>query len=264
MKTGSGLMLGSLVLLCSTMAVAQNSDLEGYNAPKAEKTRVKRESTGIISGLVVGGAVGGPPGAIFSAIAGGLLGDNISFSEQKKDLQASLDETRRQLYTLEQEKQALQEKYQLALEEKQNTGFTSASFSAAVKPGQDALCCADSTLELHFRTNSSVIEEHYQDQLEAFAKLARDIPDAVIEIDGYADRRGDTRANLALSELRVQAVENALNSLGIADSSLRTLAFGESKPLTTTETAEGNFFDRRVIVKLSTQSSDYLTQLNGD
>lgn len=49
-------------------------------------------------------------------------------------------------------------------------------------------------------------------------------------VEGHADERGTRDYNLALAERRANAAKNYLVSLGIAESRLRTVSYGEERP----------------------------------
>ena len=51
-----------------------------------------------------------------------------------------------------------------------------------------------------------------------------------ITIEGNTDERGSEEYNLALGERRAMAVKRYLVDLGVPDSRLRTVSFGEAKP----------------------------------
>jgi outer membrane protein OmpA-like peptidoglycan-associated protein len=54
------------------------------------------------------------------------------------------------------------------------------------------------------------------------------MPDIRVQLDGFADERGDSQYNLELSEKRVEFVRNQLISAGIHPSRIRVAAHGES------------------------------------
>ena len=86
------------------------------------------------------------------------------------------------------------------------------------------------------------------------------MPTASIEITGYADRNGDPDLNLSLSRERSNSVKQFLSDKGIDNSSIKTIAYGETQPLSSTQDFESDFFDRRVIVRLRDNSASMLTQ----
>ena len=74
--------------------------------------------------------------------------------------------------------------------------------------------------------------------------LNRPAPD--VEILGFADRAGDDRTNLALSEARAEAVRDALAGLDIPEDSFLIYARGEALPLVNTGDGVAERRNRRV------------------
>ena len=52
-------------------------------------------------------------------------------------------------------------------------------------------------------------------------------------IEGHADERGTNEYNLALGDKRANAVRDYLTSLGVDAGRLRTLSYGEERPVCT-------------------------------
>ena len=55
-------------------------------------------------------------------------------------------------------------------------------------------------------------------------------PDIKIEIQGHCDERGTNRYNISLGERRAQSTRSYLISLGIDESQIRTISYGEERP----------------------------------
>ena len=100
----------------------------------------------------------------------------------------------------------------------------------------------------------------YEEQLTSLIKIAAQMPSASVEITGYADRNGDPDLNLRLSRDRSTSVKQFLSGKGIANTSIKTIAYGETRPLHSSQDLESDFFDRRVIVRLRDNSTSMLTQ----
>ena len=64
------------------------------------------------------------------------------------------------------------------------------------------------------------------------------MPTASVEITGYADRNGDADRNLALSRERTDSVKQFFNSSGFQNSSIKTIAYGETRPLHSVQSFE--------------------------
>ena len=113
-------------------------------------------------------------------------------------------------------------------------------------------------LPIQFKTASSDIEQHYQEQLNEIARILSRNLDTRVSLSGFADRRGDPAYNQSLSENRVSNVYKYLIARGVNANQVSTNAFGESKPLSTDESNENHFFDRRVVMQFSFDLDAYL------
>ena len=74
------------------------------------------------------------------------------------------------------------------------------------------------------------------------------MPDIYIQLDGFADERGDEDYNLALSERRVQYIRDQLVAAGIDPDRINVTAHGES--VATEATLDSYALERRVSVTL--------------
>jgi len=79
---------------------------------------------------------------------------------------------------------------------------------------------------------------------EAIARLQAN-PSINVTIEGHCDSIGTQQYNLALGERRASSVRDYLVSRGIAASRLRTVSYGEDRPIDTNETAAGRARNRR-------------------
>lgn len=202
------------------------------------------QNVGAMTGFVAGALIGGP--AIVIATAGGAkIGELVAYRKNHALLQTQLAETRNKLAALETDKLALQQ--QLAQQQLEQRNL----LASIEKPAPAApTCCGLNEVVLHFRTNSSTLEPHYQEALQHFIDYSNARPAQTVEILGYADRRGKSGANLQLSQQRVEAVAAELRALGLTTSTYETVAFGEKQPVIKDESMETDFFDRRVILRL--------------
>jgi outer membrane protein OmpA-like peptidoglycan-associated protein len=94
--------------------------------------------------------------------------------------------------------------------------------------------------------------------------LAQQLQTSAIEITGYADRNGDADSNLRLSQSRTANVKSFIARLGVDDAAITTVAHGETQPLHAIQSVETDFFDRRVIVRLTDTSRQLLTDSRED
>ncbi|MFH1196403.1 MAG: OmpA family protein [bacterium] len=75
-------------------------------------------------------------------------------------------------------------------------------------------------------------------------------PTMTVEIQGHTDNIGSEQYNQRLSEKRAEAVRNYLVARGIAANRLRTVGFGEKRPLADNNSPEGRSMNRRIEFKV--------------
>ncbi|MDG1851108.1 MAG: sortase-associated OmpA-like protein PdsO, partial [Gammaproteobacteria bacterium] len=244
-------LIGGVALITSSL-FAQAADKPALTL--GEEQRLKHESTGVIGGAVIGGLLAGPIGAVATAAFGGWVSDKTIAKKENGLLNAALKQQQQNLIAMQADYRALEARYQVAKRESQAAQIRNASIAAQRRtaPVNASLtaCCNDTELSLHFKTGSTSIEPLYEDKLIGFVTLVNAMPEAVIGITGHADRRGDSATNLGLSQQRVQTVEKRLKRLGLSNKAIQTSAFGESRPLSSNDSLEDNFFDRRVVLKI--------------
>jgi OOP family OmpA-OmpF porin len=75
-----------------------------------------------------------------------------------------------------------------------------------------------------------------------------------ITIEGHCDSVGTAEYNLSLGERRANAVRDYLLNRGIAAGRMRTVSYGEERPIATNDTPEGRAMNRRAhIVQMTIQ-----------
>ncbi len=98
---------------------------------------------------------------------------------------------------------------------------------------------------IFFETGSAALLPESTLELEKLTELLQNNPSLNIQINGHTDDVGDDKANMSLSEARANAVLQYLVGKNIATARLRAKGFGESKPITTNDTAESRAKNRR-------------------
>ena len=83
---------------------------------------------------------------------------------------------------------------------------------------------------VYFDYDSYAIKADAQPLIEAHARFLKTSNGRKIVIEGHTDERGGREYNLALGQRRSEAVRRALNLLGVADSQVEAVSFGEEKP----------------------------------
>lgn len=210
----------------------------GTQALAAEPDTIAEERKGAIIGTVIGAAAGGPFGAGVGAIVGGgVLGKLVGLHKVNGELNQELDTMASQLARtkadMKSEIAALERA--LARSERERKALASAP-----------------EVPIQFRTDSSAVEQHYQDHLSRVARLLAGRKDVKVQLSGFADRRGSADYNQSLSEARVKEVKRYLMRHGVSEQQIAAQAFGESRPVSDKSSPEDYFFDRRVVMTFST------------
>ncbi len=84
---------------------------------------------------------------------------------------------------------------------------------------------------VHFAFDSSTIDDEARAIIEAHAAHLVASPQIKLSLEGNCDERGTREYNLALGERRAQAVEKMMKVLGVAGDRIKTVSYGEEKPL---------------------------------
>jgi outer membrane protein OmpA-like peptidoglycan-associated protein len=103
---------------------------------------------------------------------------------------------------------------------------------------------------LIFEVGKDRIDPESFSELDILVNAMQENPKLVIQLEGHTDYLGDSRANMKLSQQRVDAVRNYLGSKGIAKTRVRTRAFGGTQPLSRDDTPEAHRLNRRVEVRI--------------
>jgi outer membrane protein OmpA-like peptidoglycan-associated protein len=107
---------------------------------------------------------------------------------------------------------------------------------------------ASFTLDVRFKTGSSVIESTYVDDIKAFAEFLAQNPTVRATIEGHTDSKGARARNVAISRARAQAVVDYLvKNHGVDAKRLKAAGIGPANPIADNETEEGRAKNRRVV-----------------
>lgn len=101
-----------------------------------------------------------------------------------------------------------------------------------------------------FANDKATLSSSIRPVLTDVASILREFPDTAIVVDGYTDANGRAAYNLRLSELRAQAVVNALVEGGVDIHRLSTKGHGATEFTATNKTAKGREQNRRVTLTL--------------
>ena len=103
---------------------------------------------------------------------------------------------------------------------------------------------------LIFTRGRAVISKGSYQELDDFADWLHEHKDVRFRLDGHTDFQGNSEANMALSQERVDAVRKYLIKKGVKGTQVKTKAFGGSEPLSRERTDETKKANRRVEVTI--------------
>ena len=86
-------------------------------------------------------------------------------------------------------------------------------------------------LPVYFDFDSSAIRDDQVERIEHNGDFLKENPEVLIRIEGNCDPRGTREYNLALGERRALSAKKYLVNLGIDDSKIDTVSWGEEKLL---------------------------------
>ena len=92
--------------------------------------------------------------------------------------------------------------------------------------------------DIYFEFDSIRLTPEAQEILTQKAAWLRMNPSARVTIEGHCDDRGTNEYNLALGEGRAQSARDFLVDLGINESRLKSLSYGEERPLAISQDEE--------------------------
>lgn len=99
---------------------------------------------------------------------------------------------------------------------------------------------------IFFESNSDVLQHTSDSELERLVSAMKTNIRIKIEISGHTDNLGSHQSNMDLSQKRAEAVTEYLTSHGIGTERIKSIGYGEMRPVSTNETAEGRKLNRRV------------------
>lgn len=197
-------------------------------AQSASAAASKEENVGFGTGAIIGAAAGGPIGFFIGASLGAILGDSFhNKSEQIDNLSGSLQASRATVDGLGSEVERLQ---------------------SIARPELVSLMQAGINMDLLFRTDEFALTDTTGDRLAQMAATLAGMPEVRIQLDGFADERGNAKYNYTLSEKRVEFVRNLFITAGVHPIRISTSAHGES--VAQDANLDSYALERRVSVKL--------------
>jgi outer membrane protein OmpA-like peptidoglycan-associated protein len=168
-------------------------------------------ATGAALGAILGGGSGAAKGAAIGAVVGGLAGTGVGYymDRQAKEMQAVLDRQDR----LERDGETLR---------------------------------ASLASDVLFDSGKATLYPGASDKLKQIADVLQKYPRTHVEIVGHTDNRGSEQSNVTLSQRRAESVRNVLTQDGVSAVRITANGAGESRPVSTNDTATGRAMNRRV------------------
>jgi len=220
----------SKLILVATLAT-----LLGASPAFAKGKASKEETIGVGSGAVIGAAAGGPVGFIIGAAIGAKLGDTWhGKNERLASLEGSLYDSRNRVTVLQGDIRDLGDEIE--------------ALRDVARPQLVSMMQAGIAMDLLFRTDEFALADTTGDRLAQLAGTLSTMPEIQIQLDGFADERGDEQYNLELSEKRVEFVRGQLLTAGVSPDRISVSAHGES--MAQDEHLDSLALERRVSVKL--------------
>ncbi len=172
-------------------------------APALAQADSSKEATiGVGTGGVIGAIAGGPVGFIIGAAIGAKIGDTFHLKDEQIDtLNTDLD----------------------------SLGSEFDRMRRIARPEVVSLLQAGIAMDLLFRTDEYVLAETTDGRLSNLAVTLASMPGIQIQLDGFADERGNAAYNQKLSRKRVEFVRRQLIARGVDASRIGIAAHGESK-----------------------------------
>ena len=111
-------------------------------------------------------------------------------------------------------------------------------------------------LAVNFDNNSSVVKQAYLTEIKRVAEFMTQYANTTVIIEGHTDDSGPEKYNKNLSQRRADAVASTLISkMGISADRVKSIGYGETKPIASNGTTEGRQQNRRVIAKISSEAT---------
>ncbi len=99
---------------------------------------------------------------------------------------------------------------------------------------------------IYFDFDQSTVRADMTDRMVGNAKFLKEQPSSHVIVEGNTDERGTNEYNLALGERRAQNTKQYLINLGVDPVRIRTISYGEEKPLFKGQDEESYSMNRRV------------------
>ncbi|MBV1731300.1 MAG: peptidoglycan-associated lipoprotein Pal [Hydrogenophaga sp.] len=126
------------------------------------------------------------------------------------------------------------------------SGVDPRGVSGVEVPGMDSQQPEAMARVVYFDYDSFEVRGEYAATLEANARYLKANSSRKIALEGHTDERGGREYNLALGQKRAEAVRRSLSLMGVSESQMEPVSFGEEKPAALGMDEESYAKNRRV------------------
>ncbi|MCX2721391.1 OmpA family protein [Roseibium salinum] len=102
------------------------------------------------------------------------------------------------------------------------------------------------TDNIYFPSGSASLDARSEPLLNSLVDIISRCPGLVIEVGGHTDSDGSAEGNMRLSELRAAAVTNFLTSKQVPGDRVKSVGYGETRPVAPNTTNDGKRRNRRI------------------
>ena len=104
-----------------------------------------------------------------------------------------------------------------------------------------------SSLDIQFEINQKTVQREAEEKIDKVGIFMRKYPNTTAVIEGHSDEVGTTAANMKLSEQRAAGVVTYLvDRSGISRNRLKSVGYGETRPIADNTTEAGKRLNRRI------------------
>ena len=210
---------GFIVVLIAVFAFACATTDDSSTSPNSNRKTKRGAAIGAVAGAIAGAVIGNQSGnnrtgAVVGAAAGAAVGAAIGRRMDKQEQEL------RQIEGVE-----------------------------VTRPSEGEINVR-LTNDILFDYNSAALRPESRTTLNELAENFRQYPDNEIIVEGHTDSTGSDAYNQKLSEQRASSVADYLIDRGVASSAITVYGYGELRPKSSNDTAEGRQLNRRVEIHI--------------
>jgi outer membrane protein OmpA-like peptidoglycan-associated protein len=224
--------------LSFTLAGVAAAPAHAGDAAEERGEASKQSDVGVVTGLAVGALAAGPVGAILGAGAGAPIGDG--FHRQAKARAALAQDLQH----------SESERAQLVHSVAQLDGSLSQARSRGDRLDAALQHTDQLSLDVSFRTADDSVMAQAMSPLLKLGALVASMPEARLQVAGYADPRGSDAYNDELSLRRAESVAAVLTCAGVPREHMLIEAHGRTEAASADGDLDVYALERRVTVRL--------------